>query len=392
MYSNTKCVLHSFPVWLPQTQTWMYNQVKYLPGNIEVHIACDRTEHLEQFDLPNIHSLQDESRLKYFREMGFRKLKLRWFLRHLAEVAEKNGAELIHSHFGHIGWADLPTARRIGVRHIVTFYGADVNKLPRQDVRWFDRYHELFRSADLILCEGPHMAQELVRLGCQKEKIRIHHLGVDIRKFQYQPRLWEGDTPLRVLIVAGFKEKKGIPFALHALGRLQSLVPLTVTIIGDAYPQPEGIREKRQILQTLADTGLSNRTRLLGFQSNSDVLREAYDHNVFLSPSVTASNGDTEGGAPVTLIEMMATGIPVVSTRHCDIPEVVKYGDDDWLVAERDVDGLVDRLMWLVENRQHWGDRLAMGRSHIVEEFDAVQQGVKLGKLYRSLLNSSHES
>jgi colanic acid/amylovoran biosynthesis glycosyltransferase len=195
---------------------------------------------------------------------------------------------------------------------------------------------------------------------------------------------------LRVLIVAGYKEKKGIPYALRALARLQSLVPVTITIIGDGALQPEGIREKRQILKTLSDTGLNAKTRLLGFQSYSVVLHEAYDHHVFLSPSVTASNGDTEGGAPVTLVEMMATGMPVVSTMHCDIPEVVKYGADDWLVAERDVEGLVDRLRWLVENRHHWDDRLAVGRKHIEKEYDATLQGKKLENLYRSVLTDNH--
>jgi colanic acid/amylovoran biosynthesis glycosyltransferase len=370
----------------------MYNQAVFLPKTVDVHVVCERTENLDQFRVPNLHSLSTESKPAYWLEAGSRKLKVRRFKRYLAGVSKRVGAALIHSHFGHVGWDDSVTACRLDLRHVVTFYGADVNKLPKQSAKWYDRYQELFDSSDLFLCEGPHMAEELRCLGCPREKIRIHHLGVDTSVFRFWPRQWDGNTPLRVLIAAGFKEKKGIPYALHALARLQSIVPLTVTIIGDADRQPEGIREKRRILQLLAETGLDAKTRLLGFQPYSVVLREAYDHHVFLSPSVTASNGDTEGGAPVTLIEMMATGIPVVSTRHCDIPEVVQYGDDSWLVAELDVDGLVDRLKWLATHRDHWSSRLAAGRRHIEVEYDAIYQGVRLEKLYQSVLTSSHEA
>ncbi len=64
----------------------------------------------------------------------------------------------------------------------------------------------------------------------------------------------------------------------------------------------------------------------MGYQPHSTLFAEAYRHHIFLSPSVTASTGDTEGGAPVSLIEMAATGMLIVSTTHCDIPEVIKHG------------------------------------------------------------------
>src|SRR5690606_39794503 len=64
----------------------------------------------------------------------------------------------------------------------------------------------------------------------------------------------------------------------------------------------------------------------LGYQPWRALMDAAYRHHVFLSPSITASDGDTEGGAPVGLIEMAATGMPVISSRHADIPEVIEHG------------------------------------------------------------------
>ena len=129
-------VIHNFPIWLPQTQTWMYNQARYLPDNVETHIVCERTEHLDQFNLPHIHSLKDRSRFQYLVEKALRILLVRHNWGHLNSTTRKVQAKIIHSHFGHIGWADLVVANWTGAKHIVTFYGTDVNKLPLQDRRW----------------------------------------------------------------------------------------------------------------------------------------------------------------------------------------------------------------------------------------------------------------
>ena len=129
-----------------------------------------------------------------------------------------------------------------------------------------------------------------------------------------------------MLIAASFREKKGIPLALEALGRIRDHVPLEVTIIGDSGSTAEGVQEKARIMQGIQKHNLTSSVRLLGFQPHRRLLEEAYKHHIFVSPSLTTSNGDCEGGAPVGMIEMAASGMPVVSTRHCDIPEV--FGSD----------------------------------------------------------------
>lgn len=381
-------VIHSFPIWLPQTQTWMYYQVKYLPETIDVHVVCEQTEHLEQFSVPNIHCLQDVSYLRVYLEKGLRKLRLRTKHSFLKSIASQLNRPIVHSHFGHIGWMNLPAIRALGLAHVVTFYGADVNKLPTQDKKWLSRYKELFEQADAFLCEGTHMAGQLMSLGCPEGKITVHHLGIETELLPYEPRIYTLGDPLRVLIAAGFREKKGITYALEALSRLQHMAPVEITIIGDSDSKPENLEEKRKILEIIQKSGLGPKTRLLGYQPYSVLFQEAYKHHVFLSPSVVASDGDTEGGAPVSIIEMMATGMPIVSTSHCDIPGVVQYGIDDWLAKERDVDGLVDRFQWLIKNVDKWGDFLDTGRRHIETEFNADLQGKKLEGIYRDCLSS----
>ena len=112
-------------------------------------------------------------------------------------------------------------------------------------------------------------------------------------------------------------------------------------------------------------------------------MEEARRHHVFLSPSVTAADGDTEGGAPVSLIEMSASGMMVVSTTHCDIPGVILHGKTGWLAPERDIDALVEHLQWIVAHPGEWMEMQRAGRTYMEAEFDARRQGERLGAIYR---------
>ena len=378
-------VIHSTSIWLPQTQTWMYNHVKFLSSDIENHIVCGKTENLDQFTVPNIHCLANGPRWRYYWDKGLRTLRIRRHLGYLTSVAKEIGAQIFHSHFGNVGWANIKAAKMAGVRHIVTFYGLDVNRLPTIDPRWYRRYRELFDHVDKILCEGPYMAKSIVKLGCPEKKIVVHHLGVAVNDIQFQPRAWKSGEPLKVLIAGSFREKKGIPYALEALGHLQREVPLQVTIIGDANWEPHSRKEKQKILATLEKYELHGKTRLLGYQPYIFFLKEAYKHHIFLSPSVTAEDGDTEGGAPVSIIEMAASGMPVISTKHCDIPEVIQNEVTGLLAEERNVDDIIGHLKWFVKHSNQWEPMLIAGRQKVEKEFNVRIQAEKQSEFYRKV-------
>ena len=377
-------VVHSFPTWLPQTMVWLYTQARHLPQGIESHIVCEKTENLAQFGLPHIHPLSEQPRWRQIYDRGLRKLRVRRHLGFQTLQAKRYQAQVLHSHFGNIGWCDIGVARQAKLKHIVTFYGMDVNYLPMQDPHWRQRYRTLFKHVDHVLCEGAHMAQKVKELGCPAEKVRVQHLGVEVDKIEYRPRVWHPGIPLRVLIVASFREKKGIPYAIEALARIQRFVDIEITIIGDASNEVRSQAEKQKILTLIARHGLNDKVRLLGYQPYTILFEEAYQHHIFLSPSVTASDGDTEGGAPVSLIDMAASGMPIVSSTHCDIPEIIQNGISGLLAPERDVDALADHLLWLTKYPDRWLPMVEAGRRHMEAEYDAQVQGQRLAGIYRT--------
>lgn len=380
-------VIHSFPVWLPQTQTWMYNQVKQLQRlGVEAHVVCERTENLDQFAVANIHSLENEPRYRQVWDKGVRKLRIRRHLNSLVEISRKTDAKIIHSHFGNVGWANLGALRKLKVKHVVTFYGLDVNRLPVQHPVWRGRYRRLFTEVDRVLCEGYHMARCVVDLGCPAHKVKVQHLGVDVDNISFRLRQWHAGEPLRVLIAASFREKKGIPYAIEALQIVAHEVPVQLTILGGAGQELESQQEKKRIFTALERSGLKEHTRLLGYQTHQAMLQEAYDHHLFLQPSITAQDGDTEGGAPVSIIEMLATGMPVVATTHCDIPEVVGPAFSQLLAPERDVVKLAGCVQSLLDKPDSWSSLSREGRKHIESEYHRLRQAEHLLDHYNEIL------
>lgn len=373
-------VIHSAPVWLPRTQGWMYHQVRALPAHVEPHVVCERKENLDAFGVAHLHCLSDTP-VRCALDRAVRFLRIRPWLGNLPRVARATRAAVVHSHFGHIGAIDARAVERLGIAHVVTFYGQDVS-LPGRDPRWGARYRAMFARVRAVLCEGPHMAQRVVGLGCPADRVHVHALGVPAAELAFRPRRRAPGEPLRVLIAGSFTEKKGIPDALAAVAALGASVPALVTVIGDAGADPRHRREKQRILDVLARTGLAARCRLLGYQPQRVLLEEAYRHHVFLAPSVHAADGDSEGGAPVTILEMAATGMPIVSTTHCDIPHVIRHGESGLLAEEHDVVGLAAHLRHLAEHPEQWGAMAAAARARIEACFDLEQQGRALAAIY----------
>lgn len=376
-------VLHRLPVWLPQTQTWLDRQIRAVPGPIRQRIVADTREHSEQFPAEDLWVFAEAPRMRRLWDKTLKRVGLCTDFGFVERIARAFGPDVVHSHFGHVGWAMSALPQRLRTAHVVSFYGFDVNMLPQRDRRWVRRYRELFARVDRVLCEGPHMAACLQRLGCPPERCQVHALGVDLSAIAFRPRTPPDREPLRVLMAAGFREKKGFPDGLEALGRVARHYPVALTIVGDAGADAASRAEKARILATLERTGLAAQTRLLGFQPPEVLWREAYAHHLFLAPSVTAADGDTEGGAPVVLIEMVASGMPAVATRHCDIPHVLPAGWHAQLAPERDTASLAAAIEgWLAAPAPLWAERLAAGRAHLERGFDAASQGRALAAIY----------
>ena len=276
--------------------------------------------------------------------------------RQAEEVLRGVRSQVIHAHFGQMGFLALPLKRALGVPLVTTFYGYDMSVLPHLP-RWAARLARLFREGDLFLAEGPCMQQRLIELGAPAEKIRIQRIAIHPERYPaWQPN--RAGVPV-VLFVGRFTEKKGL---LDALAAVRDVVrrgqSVRFRIVGDGPL-------RTAVEQFVAANGMAGYVEFLGMQPHPEVIRELVAANVCSPPSRTASNGDTEGGAPTIILEAQAVGVPIVTTQHADIPNVAPAGPGVFLSPEGEVPPLAENL-WQALREQRGADPAFVRARHNV--------------------------
>lgn len=296
------------------------------------------------------------------------------------QIARRRPA-LVHAHFGGIGMRALRAKRLLGIPLIVSFYGIDMSYFPTEP-RYRAELTVLFAEADAVLALGERMKARLVFLGCPAERIRIVHVGADLGRFEYEPRVQRPGEPVRFLFCGRFVEKKGLPYLLRAFADVFRHLPMVeLTLIGDGGLRPE-------VEALIAELGIGRVVRQLGMQPHERVAEEMRRAHILVGPSVTATNGDDEGGVLTCGIEGSACGLPVIATRHADIPEHVVDGETGRLVDERDVRGLARAMLDLALAPARWPTMGAAGRRLIQERFDIVKETQRLEDIYLDVLVS----
>lgn len=364
---------------MPLTENWIYGQIKSL-RKYKPLVYCHDIINAAAFTAARIRSAGFLGKV-WNKAFKFQPAFVFFLL--------KDKPDIVHCHFGPSGYFFLPLKRIFRLPLITAFYGNDLSELPRQSRRWRKRYGKLFRDGDCFLVEGPHMKQVLADLGCPAEKIIIQHIGVDLEKIKFVPRCVKTGDPIKVLISARFRQKKGIPCAVEAFGRLINKRPslnMRLTVIGDSGKDAGSIAEKTKILAKIDEYHLKDRITLSGYQPYCSFLEELYRHHIFISASMVAASGDMEGGAPVSIIEASASGMPVISTRHCDIPQVIIDQETGYLVAEGDSCGLAEKLELLADNVDLWPEMGLKARRHIEGKYDMAKQARRLEEIYDKVL------
>lgn len=297
---------------------------------------------------------------------------------------DKAPYDIVHCHFGYNGIKSLQL-RDLGLlqgKLITTFHGLDLS----QDIQTQGDhiYSGLFKQGDLFLPVSEHWKYRLVELGCDEKKILVHRMGIDRSSFPFIYRGLSSTKKVQILSVSRLIEKKGIEYGIRAIAELtkaQSNLSEKVeyNIIGDGPLK----HELRQLIDNLK---VGHLVKLLGWKQKPDVIGKLKDADIFLSPSVTSQNGDQEG-IPVALMEAMAMGLPVVSTLHSGIPELVSNNVSGYLVPERSVQALANKLNDLIEHPETRSKMGWSGYQYVEKYYDIEKLNDQLVERYCELVS-----
>lgn len=291
--------------------------------------------------------------------------------------------DIIQCHFGGNG-SKGALVRDTGAAHgklVTTFHGYDLSLQLRRHGRHL--YDELFAKGDLFLPVTRRWKERLIEMSCPEAKIVVHRMGVNLEQFPFEPRCAPAGERCVVVSVARLVEKKGIEYGIRAVAKLcEEGYNVEYRIAGDGPLKPE-------LLRLIGELNLRDVVKLLGWKRRCEVREILRAAHVFLAPSVTSEEGDEEG-APVSIMEAMATGLPVVGTRHSGLPELIREGVTGFLAPERDVSGLTDGLRRLVESPQSRVEMGRNGRLAVERQHDNRKLNDRLVNIYRRLLSQTN--
>jgi colanic acid/amylovoran biosynthesis glycosyltransferase len=283
-------------------------------------------------------------------------------------------------HFGPNG-RRIARLRRAGLVHgkiATVFHGYDMSRY--LITAGPAAYERLFDEGELFLPVSEFWRSRLIDLGCAPEKIAVHHMGIALSEFPMPRRIRgrDGDG-VQLLSVARLVEKKGIEYAIRAVAALHHATDRRIEyrILGDGPLRGE--------LELLArELGVVDCVKLVGEVDQATVRAAMGRADIFVAPSVVAEDGDMEG-VPVSIMEAMARGLPVVSTMHSGIPELVRDKHSGFLVPERDSFALSHALARLVQDprlREKMGDA---GRGIVERGYDLDELNGRLVELLAGL-------
>jgi colanic acid/amylovoran biosynthesis glycosyltransferase len=348
---------------LPYSQTFVFEQLVN-HDRYEAEVFCWRTMNLDWFPYPKIH----RANLAY----GATRISPAFFKRFGAKQFD-----LVHAHFATGAVYALPYVQRADLPFVVTFHGYDVPLLWNTE-RFHPHYwpflihsKRVLQRMTLGLCCSNDLKELLLSYGVPEDKLRIHRLGVDLTRFHVKtPR--EGG-PMRVCVIGRFCEQKGIEYAIRAFARYAS-EDVCLDIIGDGELDAE--------LHAWVDRlKIRPYVSFLGVLKPDQVAAHLRTCDILLAPSVVTRIGQRESGL-IVVKEAAASGVPAVGTWHGGIPEIIDDGVTGFLVQERDVDALADRLGILLADkalREHMG---AAARAKMEREYDVRKQVAELERLY----------
>jgi glycosyltransferase involved in cell wall biosynthesis len=293
----------------------------------------------------------------------------------LVESLAAHEPALIHAHFGPDALSALPLGRRLEVPLVVTFHGYDATEsvdISQGASMWLYglRRPGIPRRAARILAVSDYIRTRLLGLGFPPDRVQTHYIGVDTGSFEVAPLENRGRI---VLAVGRFVEKKGFEHLIDAMAEVQRRVPGSELVLIGSGPREGALRRR-------AGAALGAH-RIFGPCDAAEVRRWMARARVLAVPSVESRSGDTEG-LPIVVLEALASGLPVVGSRHAGIPEAVQDGRSGHLVPERDAAALAARLADVLEDDGRWSAFSRQARRSVEARFELRAQTRELEAIY----------
>lgn len=291
--------------------------------------------------------------------------------------------DAVHAQFGYSGlFVSLAHfIKRSKQTFFVSFYGRDV----AEAMKYKFLYKLLFRRANLIFVLSEDMKKVLIKSGCPKDKIKVHHLGIDCKSFSNNKK-----TKIRVkrefllLVVANFVKKKGIDKVINSLSLINnSSYDIRLKIVGRG-PLEDYL--KNLVFNLGLDGNVDFINNYLLENPREYVINIMKNADIFILPGDISR--DDYGGTPIVLMEAGAMNLPCITTNNAGNNEVVIDKKTGFVLPNQNIKKIAETIDYLVVNHK---ERIQLGknaRKYIKKNFNINDQIIELISLYEKYINS----
>jgi glycosyltransferase involved in cell wall biosynthesis len=247
----------------------------------------------------------------------------------LANFLLHNNIRLFFVEFGTVGVEVYEVCKELQIPLIVVFHGYDahhINFSPKNN----KNYHGLFEYATKIICVSKDIQRTLISCGASSNKLFYLPCAIDLNKFPYS----DHSLNLPVFLAVGrFAETKSPHLTILAFNEVLKEIPYArLRMIGK-----DGGGELFEACHILVKAlKIEDRVDFLGILPPEEVFKEMKNARIFLQHSVTTPLNEDKEGTPVSVMEAMACGLPVIATRHAGIAELIIHNENGFLVEEYD--------------------------------------------------------
>lgn len=386
-------VLHLYDNYLPKSQQWNFNLISQLNtfnyiaapfySNSELFLKWPFLKYRGDKDLGI--DLNEKWAVRNFLSKSRNRWRRLWntWGASLSSYINLVKPDIIHVHFASTAFENLATLHKAKIPVIVSFYGWDYEAYFRKKSVGQSGMNAIFTLASAIAVEGPFGKNKLIAIGAEPKKIFEIPLGIVIEP-QTRLSFRNVTKEFKLVQVANFEMKKGHTDTVKAFHlALKSDTNLHLTLVGDG-PEKEKVKK---YIEVLGIEDYINMMESVEYGGLSHFLRQ---FDAFIHPSVTTSEGDCEGGSPTVLFDAMYAGLPILSTYHCDIPNVVTHGINSLLCLEGDSSALANNILQLAHLPTVELERFRQNAfSNVCSRFDISQNAKRLEELYVEILKNN---
>jgi colanic acid/amylovoran biosynthesis glycosyltransferase len=291
----------------------------------------------------------------------------------ISRYIQEHQIDVVLAEYGTAGSFITPICKSLNLPLLVHFHGFDAS---RKDIlNTFKKgYQLMFSYATKIIVVSNAMKQALVGQGCPEKKLVLNTCGPHPDYLNIKPNLESN----YIISVGRHTYKKAPYLTILAFQEVLKKHPyLKLKMIGDG----ELFDVSKNLVKSL---GLENNIILLGALERQEIIKHLQSAFLFVQHSIIATNGDSEG-TPVGIIEAMAAGLPLVSTRHAGIPDVVIENETGFLVDEGNIDVMAEQILTLLDNRDLAGSFGKKGNERILSEFTLQKHIATIDRLIEEI-------